>query len=94
MSLFKKLLQKNIARKAIRTPSFLDRDRIPPPNQQPITRPLPIQVLPGIESPIVEMNGFDILLCTSRALHYLCFEFSLVRLCVEMSKGSLFFPSF
>ena len=41
-----------------------------------------------------EMNGFDILLCTSRALHYLCFEFSLVRLCVEMSKGSIFFPSF
>ena len=59
MSLFKKLLQKNIARKAIRTPSFLDRDRVPPPNQQPMTRPLPIQVLPGIESPIVEMNGFD-----------------------------------
>ena len=59
MSLFKKLLQKNIARKAIRTPSFLDRDRVPPPNQQPMTRALPIQITPGVTSPILELNGDD-----------------------------------
>ena len=59
MALLKKLFKKNIARKAIRTPSFLDRDRTPPPNQQPMTRALPIQIAPGVTSPIVELNGDD-----------------------------------
>ena len=57
MALLKKLFKKNIARKAIRTPSFLDRDRTPSPNQQPITRALPIQIAPGVTSPILELNG-------------------------------------
>ena len=59
MALLKKLFKKNIARKAIRTPSFLDRDRTPPPNQQPMTRALPIQIAPGVTSPILELNGDD-----------------------------------
>ena len=59
MALLKKLFKKNIARKAIRTPSFLDRDRTPSPNQQPMTRALPIQIAPGVTSPILELNGDD-----------------------------------
>ena len=58
MALFKKLFKKNLAKKAVRTPSFLDRSSTPNTNQQPIRSVFPIQAMPGVSSPLVEMNGF------------------------------------